>query len=82
MPENNYKVKVTFWREKFRGKGEIVQTKNMKFTSPEIEKAFWDGFTCASYEWDSWNSIEGSKIFKDGTKLETSGYDENQIESQ
>ena len=78
MPEKKYKVTVTFWRMKLRGNGEIQKTKNMKFASPEIEKAFWDGFACASYEWDSWNSIEGSKVYKDGTNENTSNYPENQ----
>ena len=76
-----YKVKVTFWREKLRGRGEITQIKTMKFNNPEIEKAFWDGFACASYEWDSWYKIEGSKVFKDGSSCETSPYPENKLES-
>ena len=78
MSENNYKVKVTFWRMKLRGRGEIQKTKNMKFASPEIEKAFWDGFACASYEWDSWSDIQGSKVYKDGTDENTCNYPENQ----
>ena len=73
-----YKVKVAFWRMKLRGNGDIRKTKTLKFASPEIEKAFWDGFACATYEWDSWSDIQGSKVYKDGTDENTCNYPENQ----